>query len=38
MCNIMLDPCITVDINIQAVCLNVNQTIEEKRESLAALD
>ncbi len=36
MCNIILDLCITVGLNI---CLiNVNQTIKQKRESLAALD
>ncbi len=37
MCNIILDPCSTVDLNIyKAVCLiNVNLTIKEK---IAALD
>ncbi len=39
MCNITLDLCITVGLNLQAVCLNnVNLIIKEKRESLAAAD
>ncbi len=39
MCNIILDLCITLCLNIQTVChINVNLTIKEKRESLAALE
>ncbi len=38
MCNIILDPCSTVGLIYRPSVSNVNLTIKEKRESLAALD